>query len=131
MLLAYDYPLVGLFWTMLWLYFVFAFIMVLFIVVRDIFRNHEMGGFAKAVWLLAVVLLPLIGTLVYALAHGDDLARRRAAEAKEQDDAMRTYVQEAAGTSGPADQIARLASLRDAGSISEAEFQAGKAKALA
>ena len=88
-------------------------------------------GIVAALWLFAVVLFPGLGLLIYVLAHGDDMARRRAEDARAQDEAMRAYVQDAAGTSGPGDQIARLASLRDAGSITEAEFQTGKAKVLA
>jgi len=131
-MLAYDYPLLGLFWTMLWFYVVFAFIMLLFMVMSDIFRSREMGGFSKAMWLVIVVVIPLLGMLAYMIAHGDDMAARRMSDAAAQDEAMRAYVRDAAGTGGgPGDQIARLVELRDDGSISEEEFQTAKAKVLA
>jgi hypothetical protein len=130
MLLAYDYPLLGLFWTILWFYLVFAWIMVVFSVVADIFRSQDMGGFAKALWLLAVIVVPLLGVIIYLVSNGDGMAARRRADAKAKDDAMRAYVQDAAGSSGPGDQLARLATLREQGTISEAEFESGKAKVL-
>ena len=128
---AYDYPLLSIFWTMLWIYLLFAWFMVLFRVIADIFRNHEMRGFSKAIWLIVVVVLPLLGVLIYVLAHGDEMAQRRIAEAQAQDAAMRSYVQDAAGTASNADQIAQLAALHDQGKLDDAEFAAGKAKILA
>ena len=128
---AYDYPLLSIFWTLLWIYLIFAWFMLLFSVVADIFRNHEMRGFSKAIWLVVVILIPLLGVLIYVLAHGDEMSQRRLAEAQAQDAAARAYVKDAAGTTSHADQISQLAALRDQGTISEAEFAAGKAKILA
>ena len=128
---AYDYPLLSIFWTLLWIYLIFAWFMLLFSVVADIFRNHEMRGFSKAIWLVVVILIPFLGVLIYVLAHGDEMSQRRLAEAKAQDAAARAYVKDAAGTTSHADQISQLAALRDQGTISEAEFAAGKAKILA
>ena len=128
---AYDYPLLSIFWTLLWIYLIFAWFMLLFSVVADIFRNHEMRGFSKAIWLVVVILIPFLGVLIYALAHGDEMSQRRLAEAQAQDAAARAYVKDAAGTTSHADQISQLAALRDQGTISEAEFAAGKAKILA
>ncbi|CCM62635.1 MULTISPECIES: SHOCT domain-containing protein [Candidatus Neomicrothrix] len=128
---AYDYPLLSIFWTLLWIYLIFAWFMLLFSVVADIFRNHEMRGFSKAIWLVVVILIPFLGVLIYVLAHGDEMSQRRLAEAQAQDAAARAYVKDAAGTTSHADQISQLAALRDQGTISEAEFAAGKAKILA
>lgn len=128
---AYDYPLLSIFWTLLWIYLIFAWFMLLFSVVADIFRNHEMRGFSKAIWLVVVILIPFLGVLIYVLAHGDEMSQRRLAEAQAQDAEARAYVKDAAGTTSHADQISQLAALRDQGTISEAEFAAGKAKILA
>ena len=128
---AYDYPLLSIFWTLLWIYLIFAWFMLLFSVVADIFRNHEMRGFSKAIWLVVVILIPFLGVLIYVLAHGDEMSQRKVAEAQAQDAAARAYVKDAAGTTSHADQISQLAALRDQGTISEAEFAAGKAKILA
>ena len=128
---AYDYPLLSIFWTLLWIYLIFAWFMLLFSVVADIFRNHEMRGFSKAIWLVVVILIPFLGVLIYVLAHGDEMSQRRLAEAQAQDAAARAYVKDAAGTTSHADQTSQLAALRDQGTISEAEFAAGKAKILA
>lgn len=82
---AYDYPLLSIFWTLLWIYLIFAWFMLLFSVVADIFRNHEMRGFSKAIWLVVVILIPFLGVLIYVLAHGDEMSQRRLAEAQAQD----------------------------------------------
>ncbi len=129
---AYDYPLLSVFWTVLWIYLIFAWFMLLFSVIADIFRNHEMRGFSKAIWLVVVVLIPFLGVLIYVLAHGDEMSQRKVAEAQAHDAAMRSYVQDAAGTTpSHADEIAKLAALRDQGAITDAEFATGKAKILA
>ena len=129
-MLAYDYPVLGVFWSMLIFFFWIVWIMALFHVFADIFRSHDMGGFAKTMWLIFVIFLPFLGVFVYLLARGDEMREHAVKDAQAQDAAMRSYVKEAAGTSGPADQLAQLASLRDSGAITEAEFQSGKAKVL-
>jgi hypothetical protein len=132
MTLAYDYPLLGLMWTMLVFFLFFAWIMCLFYVFADIFRSHDMGGFAKFLWILFIIILPFLGVLIYLLARGDKMAEHRMADMQAQDAAFKQYVQQAAGSSGggTADQLAQLAQLKDSGAISDAEFQAGKAKIL-
>ena len=132
MTLAYDYPLMGVFWSFLWFFLWIMWLMILFRIIVDIFRSHDMGGFAKALWLLFVVLLPFLGAFVYLIARGHKMAEHAAEDYQKQDAAMRAYVQQAAGSgASPADEIAKLAALRDSGSISPAEFEAGKAKILA
>lgn len=131
MLLAYDYPLLGIFWTMLWLYVLIAWFMVLFSVIADVFRNDKMGGFSKAIWFIVIVAVPLLGVLVYVLAHGNEMSERKVAEVQAQDEAVRSYVRDAAGTTSHADQLTQLAALHDQGKIDDAEFASGKAKILA
>lgn len=124
-------PLFDLFWTMLYLFFFVAWLMVLFSVVADVFRNERLGGGGKALWLLFVVFLPLIGVLTYMIVEGDNMGRRSVEQAQAIDEANRAYIQQAAGTTSVADELAKLAELRDAGTISDDEFTAQKGKLLA
>jgi predicted PurR-regulated permease PerM len=130
-ILGYDYPLLGFFWSMLIFFLWVAFFMLLFRILVDIFRNHEMGGFAKALWVIFVIFLPFLGALVYIIAQGDSMAQRDLQSAKAQQDAFDGYVRQTAGTSSSADEIAKLAALKDKGTITDAEFAAQKAKILA
>lgn len=131
-MLAYDYPILGIFWTMLILFVWISWLFVFFHVVIDIFRSHDMGGFAKAAWFLLVVLIPLLGVLIYVLARGDSMRDRDVARAQDQQAQMDAYVRQAAGTSGGvADELAKLGELKSSGVISDDEFEAQKAKLLA
>ena len=132
--LAYDYPLLSLFWTMLWFAVLVAWIMALFSVLTDVFRSHDMGGFAKTIWVLVILVMPILGVLIYLLARGDKMTEHAVAQAQAQEQMMRSYVQDAAASAGggnAADQLAKLADLRDRGAITEAEFEQGKAQILA
>jgi len=131
-MLAYDYPILGIFWTMLILFVWISWLFVFFHVVIDIFRSHDMGGFAKAAWFLVVVLIPLLGVLIYVIARGDSMRDRDVARAQDQQDQMDAYVRQAAGASdGVADELAKLGELKSSGVISDDEFAAQKAKLLA
>ena len=90
-MLAYDYPLLGLFWTFLWFFLWIAWIILLFRVFIDIFRNHKMGGFGKALWSIFVIILPFLGVLIYLIAHGKDMQQRDidSAQAQQQANAIR------------------------------------------
>jgi len=131
-MLAYDYPILGIFWTMLILFVWISWLFVFFHVVIDIFRSHDMGGFAKAAWFLVVVLIPLLGVLIYVIARGNSMRDRDVARAQDQQDQMDAYVRQAAGASdGVADELAKLGELKSSGVISDDEFAAQKAKLLA
>ena len=132
---AYDYPLLGVFWTMLWFFLWFAWLMLLFRVFADIFRSKDMGGVAKALWSIFVIFVPFLGVLVYVIARGHKMAERDMADAAQSEAAFCSYVQEAAGSSGAAgggtaDELAKLAELKASGVLTDEEFAAGKAKAL-
>lgn len=129
-MLAYDYPLLGVFWTMLEFFLFFIWIWLLIVVFADIFRSPDLGGFAKALWVIFVIVLPLLGVLVYLIARGASMHERAAERAQQQDQAFQAYVQQTAGSASPADGLAKLADLKASGAISEEEFQAGKAKIL-
>jgi ABC-type multidrug transport system fused ATPase/permease subunit len=131
---AYDYPLLGIFWTTLVIFLWIAWIFLLIRIFADIFRNHEMGGVAKAFWTIFVIFLPFLGVLVYLIAHGGDMARRDVQQAAANEAAMQDYIRNVATTSGSggtADELAKLADLRSQGVINDAEFEAQKAKILA
>src|SRR5687768_4059716 len=115
--LAYDYPLLSIFWSMLWFAVLVGWIMALFSVLTDVFRSPDMGGFAKTIWVLIILVLPVLGVLIYLLARGDKMTQHAIAQAQAQEQMMRSYVQDAAGSAGgsAADQLAKLADLRDRG----------------
>jgi hypothetical protein len=130
-MLAYDYPLLGVFWTMLWIFLWVAWIFLLIRVFADIFRSHDMGGWAKALWSLLIIFLPFLGVLIYLIARGNSMAQRDMQLAQQQEQAFRSYVQEtAAGSASTADELSKLADLRSKGVLSDAEFEAQKAKLL-
>ncbi len=130
-MVAYTYPLLSLFVTMLIFFGFVVWIWLLVIVFGDIFRSHDIGGFAKALWVLFVIFLPLVGVLVYLIARGGKMQERTERNVQEQEQAFDTYVRDVAGTgSSPVDQLAKLAQLRDQGVITEQEFHAEKSKLL-
>ncbi len=128
---SYSYPLLGAFWTILEIFLWVIWIWILVYVFIDIFRSRDLSGWAKALWFLFVLLIPLIGVLVYLIARGGSMHERAAQQAQQQDDEFRTYVQQAADSGTPADQLAKLADLRDRGVINDQEFAREKAKILA
>ncbi|MFJ9343160.1 SHOCT domain-containing protein [Streptomyces sp. NPDC101733] len=131
--LAYDYPVLGAFWTVMWIFLWVMWLILLFRIVVDVFRDHEMSGWLKAAWLILVFLIPFLGVLVYVIARGRDMGRREITHVQEQQEAFNTYVRDAArGTGkGTADELGRLSDLKAKGELTEAEFQQAKAKLLA
>jgi hypothetical protein len=123
-------PLLDLFWTMLWFFLFFAWLMLLFRVFGDIFRSDDMGGWAKAFWTLFVVILPVLGVLVYLIARGGDMAEREMSQHQAAEAATQQYIRETAGSTSAADELAKLAALRDRGVISNEEFEVQKAALL-
>jgi Short C-terminal domain/Phospholipase_D-nuclease N-terminal len=130
-MLGYDYPLLGVFWTMLWFALFFIWIWLLIVIFSDIFRSRDLSGVAKTLWVIFVIFLPFLGILFYLIFRGKGMQERSAQSAARQEQDFRGYVQEAAGGSGPADQLTKLAALKDQGVLSDAEFEAEKAKILA
>lgn len=129
-MLAYDYPILGVFWStlifMLWI----LWFMLLFKILGDIFRSSDLGGFGKTMWILFVIFLPFLGTLVYVLARGDSMTQRTLDQAREQQQAFDSYVRDTAGSASTADEITKLAALRDQGVLTPEEFAAQKAKLI-
>jgi hypothetical protein len=119
------------FWSLLWFVMFFIWLWLLIIVFADIFRSHDMGGFAKTIWVLFVIIVPYLGVFVYLIALGHKMHEHAVEAAQAQDAAARAYIQQAAGTSGsPAEELSRLADLKERGVISDDEFQKLKAKAV-
>jgi Phospholipase_D-nuclease N-terminal/Short C-terminal domain len=130
--LATDYPLLDVFWTMLWFFLFFLWIWLLVMIFSDIFRSHDLSGGAKALWVVFVIFLPFLGVLFYLIFRGGKMQERNIRQAQDNEAAFRSYVQEAAGSGKPstADELSRLAALRDQGVLTEAEFQQQKVALL-
>ena len=126
-------PLLDLFWATLWFFVFFAWIWLVIMIFGDIFRSRDLSGWAKALWTLFVVFLPWLGVLIYLIARGKSMEDRSVQAAAERDTATRQYIQSVASDDGSsnADEIAKLAELRDSGLLTEDEFVAQKAKILA
>lgn len=116
--------------TLLWLFILFMFIFVWVMVVFDLFSDHTMNGWGKAIWLIFLIILPPLTTLVYLIARGGSMAQRRQAQVAAAEQAQKAYIQSAVGSVSPADQIASAKALLDAGTITQSEFDDLKAKAL-
>jgi heme exporter protein D len=130
-MLAYDYPLLGMFWTMMIFFLWIAWLFLLFRVFADIFRSKDMGGFAKALWSIFVILVPFLGVFLYVIVNGRAMSDRDVADAKQREAEFQAYVRQTAGSGGSAEELAKLADLRDKGVITDEEFTAQKAKLLA
>jgi hypothetical protein len=130
MVFAADYPFLDVFWTMLVFFFWVIWIWILITVLIDLFRRHDLSGWGKAAWALFVIVLPYLGVFVYLITQGGKMAERRAEEIRASQASFDQYVRDAAGSSGPSDQIAKAKQLLDSGAIDQAEFEALKRKAL-
>jgi predicted PurR-regulated permease PerM len=133
LLASSSYPLLNIFWSMFVFFLWIIWIWILIWIFIDIFRSHDLSGGAKALWVLFVLFIPLVGVLVYLIARGGKMHEHAAQDARQQDQEFRQYVQQAAASSpaSTADQLSKLADLRDRGVISAEEFEREKAKVLA
>jgi Short C-terminal domain/Phospholipase_D-nuclease N-terminal len=126
--IAADYPFMDVFWSMIIFFFWVIWIWIVVTVLIDIFRRHDIGGLAKAAWVIFVVILPWLGVLIYLIAEHDGMRERSLKQAQAQKQQFDDYVRDAAG--GSAGEIAKAKELLDAGTITQAEFDALKAKAV-
>lgn len=133
--LAYDYPVLGAFWTAMWVFLWVLWIFLLFRIIVDLFRDDSLSGWAKTGWLLFVLVLPFLGVLVYVIARGTGMGRREQRSAEDQQRAIDEYIRKTAGAEGAgrshADELTKLGELRSRGDITEEEFQRAKEKILA
>jgi hypothetical protein len=112
-------------------FFVFViWIWLLIVVFSDIFRSHDLSGVAKTLWTIFVIVIPYLGVFIYLVARGGKMQEHAIAAAKAQEEARQTYIQQAAGTGSPGEELTRLADLKDKGVIDDAEFEKLKAKAI-
>ena len=132
-MVAYDYPLGGVFLSMLYFFLFFIWIYILITVFIDIFRSNDLNGWIKALWCIFIIILPFLGVFIYLIARGGKMQQRSMKDAAEQKSEFDAYVRETAGTSGTdvTSQLSELANLRSQGVLTDAEFEAQKAKVLA
>lgn len=128
MLIA-DFTLGHALLTVLSVFIFVAWIMVLITILSDLFRDHELSGWWKAVWVLFLIFVPFLTALIYLIARGDGMRRRALAQQEQAQEAFSSYVRQVA-SSGGADELAKLTELRDRGALTEEEFQRAKEKLL-
>jgi len=130
-IVAADYPLLNIFWTIIIVFAWVAWFWVLIMIISDLFSRHDIGGWGKALWMLFVIIVPFLGVFIYLIAEGKSMGERRMALVQESQKQFDAHVREVAASEGPADQIAKAKALLDAGTIDQAEFDRLKAQALA
>ena len=121
----------GFFWLLIWSFFFVFYLMILFHILGDLFRDKGLSGWWKALWVIALIIFPFLSALIYLIARGKGMAERQAGEIQEAQAATDSYIQQVAGRGNPADQIATAKGLLDQGTISQTEFDQLKAAALA
>jgi hypothetical protein len=129
-MLASSYPLLDIFWTMLWFFCFFIWIWLLIIVIADIFRSHDLSGWGKAGWLVLIIIIPLLGVLIYLIARGHSMQERATKQAADSQAQFDDYVRQTAGSQSTASQLADLAKLHDEGTITDEDYEKAKAKIL-
>jgi membrane protein implicated in regulation of membrane protease activity len=125
-----SYPALSVFWTIVEVFLWVLWFWILIMVMIDIFRSSDLSGWGKALWFLFVLFIPLIGVLAYLIVRGSSMHERAARQARQQDEEFRAYVQDAAGPKSSADELTKLAGLRDHGVITNEEFEREKSKIL-
>jgi hypothetical protein len=133
LVIAADYPFMDLLWSMIIFFAWVAWIWILIVILTDVFRRHDIGGWTKALWTIFLVVIPFLGVLVYLVAQHDGMAERQQKDVQAQQAQFDSYVRQAAGTGGggPASEIAKAKELLDSGAITQSEFDTLKAKAVA
>jgi hypothetical protein len=130
-MLAADYPFLDIFWTMVVFFVWIIWIWLLITIIADVFRRRDASGFTKVLWIVFVILVPFLGVFIYLIVNHDGMAERSMETARAQRAEMDEYVRDVAGSGGAADEIERAKGLLDSGAITQEEFDAIKAKALA
>ena len=128
---AYNMNFGDFIWLLIWSFFIVCYLMILFQIIGDLFRDKELSGWWKALWVIALIFVPFLSALIYLIARGRGMAERQAGEIKKAQAATDSYIQEVAGRGNPAQQIATAKTLLDDGTITQTEFDRLKASALA
>jgi predicted ferric reductase len=119
------------FWLLIWSFFFVMYLMILFHIIGDLFRDKDLSGWWKALWVIALIIVPFLTAFIYLIARGRGMAERQAGEMRQAQEAADSYIQQVAGRSNPTDQIATAKNLLDQGTITQTEFDRLKASALA
>jgi hypothetical protein len=119
------------FWLLIWWFLFFAYLVILFQIIGDLFRDHELSGWWKALWIIGLIVMPFLVALIYVIARGRGMAERQVKAVQQAKSDTDTYIREVAAGKSPAEHIAEAKALLDAGTINEAEYAQLKAKALA
>lgn len=130
-MLGLIFPLLDAFWTILWIFGFVIWIWLLIAVISDLFRDREQSGLAKALWVLAIIFFPILGVVAYLILRGGRMHERAARQAQAMDEQTRAYIRQVAGTPSTADELAKLAHLRDQGILTPEEYEQQKARLLA
>lgn len=130
MLLASDFGVGQVLWSLLYFFLFFLWIMLVFQVITDIFRSDDLSGWAKALWTIAIIFLPFLGIFIYLIARGDKMGQRQVADMNAQEAAVQDYIRQAAGETSAADQLKQLSELHDAGKLSDEEFASAKTRII-
>jgi general stress protein CsbA len=132
LVIAADYPFMDVLWSMIIFFAWVAWIWILIVILTDVFRRHDIGGWTKALWTIFLVVIPFLGVLVYLVAQHDGMAERQQKDVQAQQAQFDSYVRQAAGTGGgAASEIEKAKALLDSGAITQSEFETLKAKAVA
>jgi hypothetical protein len=131
MVLAADYPFIDILWSMILFFTWVIWIWMMVVILTDVFRRRDIGGFSKAAWCVFLIVLPFLGVLVYLIAQHDHMAERRIKDVETQQAAFDKRVREVAAADGPATEIANAKGLLDSGAIDQAEYEQLKSRALA
>ena len=130
-MLAADYPFLDVLWTMLIFFCWIIWFWLLITVFADVFRRHDIGGGAKTLWIIFVIVLPFLGVFIYLISQNEGMTQRNIEKAQAQQAHMDQYVKSVAGSGGAAGEIEKAKGLLDSGAITQAEFDSLKQKALA
>jgi len=131
MVIAADYPFLNILWSMIIFFAWVIWIWMMIVILTDVFRRDDIGGWAKAAWIVFLIVLPFLGVLVYLISQHDKMAERRLKDARAQQAVVDEHIKAVAGSEGPATEIANAKKLLDSGAINEAEFAQIKRQALA
>jgi Short C-terminal domain/Phospholipase_D-nuclease N-terminal len=131
MVLAADYPFLDILWTMIIFFAWVAWIWILIVILTDVFRRRDISGWVKAAWTVFLIVVPFLAALIYLIAQHDGMAERTAKQVQGQQEQFDSYVRTVASDGGAASEIDRAKKLLDDGTITQSEFEALKAKALA
>lgn len=131
MVIASSYPFLGILWSMLIFFAFVIWIWIAITVLIDLFRRHDVGGWAKALWVIFIIVAPFLGVLIYLIAYHQGMADRRNKEVQQAQSQFDDYVRQTAASGGAASEIETAKGLLESGTITQAEFDAIKAKALA